>query len=230
MTERPGRVMAEQHQPRRIDVLIADDQDLVRTGFALVVDAASDMRVVATASDGAEAVRLTAEFRPDVVLMDIRMPRVDGITAARAILEGSEQPPKIVALTTYDNDEYATRILAAGASGYLLKDTTAEGLTAAIRTVHRGGSVLAPSTTHRLVTARPPRPARPSALLETFTAREREVFDLIVAGASNAEIAGRLNLAEVTVKTHVGRVLAKIGVRDRVNVVIWAYENGAART
>jgi DNA-binding NarL/FixJ family response regulator len=212
---------------QQIDVLIADDQDLVRSGFAMVVGAAPDMRVVATASDGAEAVRLTAEFRPDVVLMDIRMPRLDGIAAARAILDGTEHPPKIVALTTYDNDEYASRILAAGASGYLLKDTTAEGLTAAIRTVHRGGSVLAPSTTHRLVTARRADPPRPSALLATFTTRERDVFDLIVAGASNAEIADRLHLAEVTVKTHVGRVLAKIGVRDRVNVVIWAYQNDA---
>ena len=211
-----------------IRVLIADDQDLVRTGFALVVGSAADMCVVATASDGAEAVRLAAQHRPDVILMDIRMPRLDGVTAARAILDGAEPPPRIVALTTYDNDEYAGRILAAGASGYLLKDTTAEGLTAAIRTVYRGGSVLAPSTTHRLVTTRRPAPARPPAVLDTFTTREREVFELIVAGAGNAEIAGRLHLAEVTVKTHVGRVRAKRGVRDRVNVVIWAYENGVA--
>jgi DNA-binding NarL/FixJ family response regulator len=212
-----------------ITVLIADDQDLVRTGFALVVDSAADMRVVATASDGIEAIRLTAQHRPDVVLMDIRMPQVDGITAARTILDGADRPPRIIALTTYDNDEYASRILASGASGYLLKDTTAEGLTAAIRTVHQGGSVLAPSTTQRLVAARRPDPPRPSAVLDAFTARERDVFDLIVAGASNAEIADRLHLAEVTVKTHVGRVLAKIGVRDRVNVVIWAYQTGAVR-
>ncbi|GGM06082.1 response regulator [Micromonospora yangpuensis] len=215
-----------------ITVLIADDQDLVRTGFAMVVDAADDMRVVATAADGAEAVALTARHRPDVVLMDIRMPRTDGITATRAIL-ATAHPPKIVALTTYDSDDYATRILNAGAHGYLLKDATAEGLTAAIRTVHQGGSVLAPSTTRRLVaqtgTARTePAPAAPT--LATLTARERAVFDLIVAGASNTEIAQRLHLAEVTVKTHVGRVLAKLGVRDRVNIVVWAYRNGAVLT
>jgi DNA-binding NarL/FixJ family response regulator len=212
-----------------ISVLIADDQDLVRAGFALVVGAAPDMRVVATAADGAEAIALTARHRPDVVLMDVRMPRVDGITATREILAGSAHPPKIVALTTYDNDEYATRILAAGASGYLLKDATAEGLTAAIRTVHQGGSVIAPTTARRLLTQRVAPPPGEPAALDRFTTREREVFELIVAGASNAEIARRLHLAEVTVKTHVGRILAKLGVRDRVNIVIWAYRNGIVR-
>ncbi|MGC4806297.1 response regulator [Micromonospora sp. DT233] len=216
-----------------VTVLIADDQDLVRTGFALVVDSAPDLRVVATAATGTEAVALAARHRPDVVLMDIRMPQTDGITATRAILAAAHRP-KIIALTTYDSDDYATRILSAGARGYLLKDTTAEGLVAAIRTVHRGGSVIAPSTTRRLVSAHHPAGARtapsPAApTLATFTARERDVFELIVVGASNAEIAARLHLAEVTVKTHVGRVLAKLGVRDRVNVVIWAYRNGAAR-
>ncbi|WP_025619741.1 response regulator [Salinispora cortesiana] len=213
-----------------ITVLIADDQDLVRTGFALVVNSAPDMRVVATAATGAEAVALAAEHHPDVILMDIRMPHTDGITATRAILAAPGPTPKLVALTTYDNDDYATRILSAGASGYLLKDATAEGLTAAIRTVYRGGSVIAPSTTRRLVASRTePGPTRRTAAIDGFTARERDVFDLIVAGASNAEIAQRLHLAEVTVKTHVGRVLAKLGVRDRVNIVIWAYRNGAVR-
>jgi DNA-binding NarL/FixJ family response regulator len=213
-----------------ISVLIADDQDLVRTGFALVVGSVSDMRVVATAANGAEAIALAAQHRPDVVLMDIRMPQKDGITATREILAGAEHPPKIVALTTYDNDDYATRILAAGASGYILKDVTAEGLTAAIRTAHRGGTVIAPSTIRRLVRQRAESPPpRDVTSLDLFTARERDVFDLIVAGASNAEIAHMLHLAEVTVKTHVGRVLAKLGVRDRVNIVIWAYRNGVAR-
>jgi DNA-binding NarL/FixJ family response regulator len=213
-----------------ITVLIADDQDLVRTGFALVVNSAPDMRVVATAATGAEAVALAAEHHPDVILMDIRMPDTDGITATRAILGADGPTPRIVALTTYDNDDYATRMLSAGARGYLLKDATAEGLTAAIRTVHRGGSVIAPSTTRRLVSDRAaPAPVRDTTALAGFTARERDVFDLIVAGASNAEIARRLHLAEVTVKTHVGRVLAKLGVRDRVNIVIWAYRNGAVR-
>lgn len=217
-----------------IAVLIADDQDLIRTGFALVIGSAPDMRVVATAATGAEAIELAAQHRPDVILMDIRMPHTDGITATRVIL-AAEHPPKIVALTTYDSDDYATRILSSGAHGYLLKDTTAEGLTAAIRAVHRGGSVMAPSTTHRLATARRPpadtrtEPSRPAPALAALTARERDVFDLIVAGASNTEIAQRLHLAEVTVKTHVGRVLAKLGVRDRVNIVIWAYRNDAIR-
>nr|ACR33059.1 response regulator [Actinoplanes garbadinensis] len=213
-----------------IAVLIADDQELVRTGFAMVVDAAPDMRVVAIAASGAEAIELAAEHRPDVILMDIRMPGTDGITATSAILAaGGERPPKIIALTTYDSSDYATRILTAGASGYLLKDATAEGLTAAIRSAYHGGSVIAPTTTRNLVAARaePPPPARDPAPLDTFTARERDVFDLIVAGANNAEIAARLHLAEVTVKTHVGRVLAKLGVRDRLNVVVWAYRNGA---
>ncbi|MCI4065310.1 response regulator transcription factor [Micromonospora sp. R77] len=213
-----------------ITVLIADDQDLVRTGFALVVNSAPDMCVVATAATGTEAVALAAEHHPDVILMDIRMPHTDGITATRAILAAPGPAPKIVALTTYDTDDYATRMLSAGASGYLLKDATAEGLTAAIRTVHRGGSVIAPSTTRRLVAGRDaPSSTRNNTAVDGFTARERDVFDLIVAGASNAEIAQRLHLAEVTVKTHVGRVLAKLGVRDRVNIVIWAYRNGAVR-
>ncbi|MFC0099179.1 response regulator [Micromonospora marina] len=213
-----------------ITVLIADDQDLVRTGFALVVNSAPDMRVVATAATGKEAVALAAEHCPDVILMDIRMPDTDGIIATRTILAAPGPTPKIVALTTYDNDDYATRILNAGASGYLLKDATAEGLTAAIRTVHRGGSVIAPSTTRRLVGGHASSPSiRDTTAAVGFTAREQDVFDLIVAGASNAEIAQRLHLAEVTVKTHVGRVLAKLGVRDRVNIVIWAYRNGVVR-
>lgn len=156
-----------------ITVLIADDQDLVRTGFTLVVHSAADLRVVATAATGAEAVDLAAAHQPDVILMDIRMPHTDGTTATRAILAALGPRPKIIALTTYDSDDYATRIL-----------------------------------------------------IDDFTARERDVFHLVVAGASNAEIAQRLHLAEVTVKTHVGRVLAKLGVRDRVNIVIWAYRNG----
>lgn len=210
-----------------ITVLIADDQDLVRTGFTLVVNSAADLRVVATAATGAEAVDLAAAHQPDVILMDIRMPHTDGITATRSILAASGPHPKIIALTTYDSDDYATRILNAGASGYLLKDSTAEALTAAIRTVHRGEVVLAPATTRRLTAGQAgPGPAQQRTVIDGLTARERDVFHLIVAGASNAEIAQRLHLAEVTVKTHVGRVLAKLGVRDRVNIVVWAYRNG----
>ncbi|WP_018215855.1 response regulator [Salinispora vitiensis] len=210
-----------------ITVLIADDQDLVRTGFTLVVNSATDLRVVATAATGAEAVDLAAAHQPDVILMDIRMPHTDGITATRTILAAPGPRPKIIALTTYDSDDYATRILNAGASGYLLKDSTAEALTAAIRTVHRGEVVLAPATTRRLAAGQDrPSPAQRGTVIDDFTDRERDVFHLIVAGASNAEIAQRLHLAEVTVKTHVGRVLAKLGVRDRVNIVIWAYRNG----
>lgn len=216
-----------------ITVLVVDDQELVRTGFALVVDSAPDMRVVATAADGAEAIRLAGEHRPDVILMDVRMPRTDGIAATVAILAQDGTVPRIVALTTYDNDDYAQRMLAAGASGYLLKDATAEGLTAAIRTVHAGGTVIAPSTTRRLLAAprvtapRHGQEARPEGgALAGFTDRERAVFDLIVVGASNTEIAQRLHLAEVTVKTYVGRILAKLGVRDRINVVVWAYRHG----
>ncbi len=209
-----------------ITVLIADDQDLVRAGFTLVVNSAADLRVVATAATGAEAVSLAAAHQPDVILMDIRMPHTDGTTATRAILAAPDPRPKIIALTTYDSDDYATRILNAGASGYLLKDSTAEALTAAIRTVHRGEVVLAPATTRRLAAGQAePGRAQRSTAIDDLTARERDVFHLIVAGASNAEIARRLHLAEVTVKTHVGRVLAKLGVRDRVNIVIWAYRN-----
>lgn len=210
-----------------ITVLIADDQDLVRAGFTLVVNSAADLRVVATAATGAEAATLAAAHQPDVILMDIRMPHTDGITATRAILAAPGPSPKIIALTTYDSDDYATRILNAGASGYLLKGSTAEALTAAIRTVHRGEVVLAPATTRRLAAGQAERrPAQKNTAMNDFTDRERDVFHLIVAGASNAEIAQRLHLAEVTVKTHVGRVLAKLGVRDRVNIVIWAYRNG----
>jgi DNA-binding NarL/FixJ family response regulator len=214
----------------QVRVLIVDDQDLVRTGFAMVVDSEPDMCVVGTAATGAEAISLAAEHRPDVILMDVRMPHTDGIAATRAILGSAPSPgeqPRILALTTYDNDDYATRILNAGASGFILKDTTAEGLTAAIRAVHRGGAVIAPSTTRRLVAGRPDPAPRPDPRAAMFTARERDVFDLIVAGATNTEIAGRLHLAEVTVKTYVGRILTKLGVRDRVSIVIWAYENGA---
>lgn len=210
-----------------ITVLIADDQDLVRTGLTLVVNSAAGLRVVATAATGAEAVDLATAHQPDVILMDIRMPHTDGITATRAILAAPGPRPKIIALTTYDSDDYATRILDAGASGYLLKDSTAEALIAAIHTVHRGEVVLASATTRRLTAGRAgPRPAQRRTVIDDFTARERDVFHLVVAGASNAEIAQRLHLAEVTVKTHVGRVLAKLGVRDRVNIVIWAYRNG----
>ncbi|MGI5201372.1 response regulator [Spirillospora sp. CA-108201] len=207
-----------------ISVLVADDQDLVRTGTALVVDSQPDTRVVGQASDGAAAVRLAAGA--DVVLMDVRMPVMDGVEATREICgEGSA---RVLVLTTFDLDEYAFAALRVGASGFLLKDAPAEEMLAAIRTVYRGDAVIAPSTTRRLldhVAPGLPAPAGPDPL----TDREREVLLHLSLGLSNAEIAARLFMAEGTVKTHVGRILAKLGVRDRVQAVIWAYDHRLVR-
>lgn len=207
-----------------IGVLVADDQDLVRTGTALVVDSQPDMRVVGQASDGAAAVRLAASA--DVVLMDVRMPVMDGVEATREIC--GEGAARVLVLTTFDLDEYAFAALRAGASGFLLKDAPAEEMLAAIRTVYRGDAVIAPSTTRRLldhVAPGLPAPAGPDPL----TDREREVLLHLSLGLSNAEIAARLFMAEGTVKTHVGRILAKLGVRDRVQAVIWAYDHRLVR-
>jgi DNA-binding NarL/FixJ family response regulator len=203
-----------------IRVLIADDQHLVRTGFGLILDAA----------DGAEAVRRTRELVPDVVLMDIRMPNVDGIAATRQLLALAD-PPRVLILTTFDLDEYVYPALAAGASGFILKDVKAGVLADAVRTVYAGDSLLAPSVTRRLITDYIARaPSRVPVELPQLTDREREVLVLIAHGQSNREIAATLVVAETTVKTHVSRIFAKLGARDRVHAVIAAYESGLLTT
>lgn len=210
-----------------IRVAVVDDQALVRTGLAMIIDSQDDMTVVAEAGDGIEALEVLAASRADVVLMDVRMPRMDGVTATRRLLARSGEPGRVLMLTTFDLDEHAFAALRAGASGFLLKDAPAEELLGAIRTVHRGDAVLAASTTRRLIehVARDlPVPAAGPDRFAVLTEREREVLIQIATGASNAEIAARLFLSEATVKTHVGRVLAKLGLRDRVQAVVLAYE------
>jgi DNA-binding NarL/FixJ family response regulator len=216
---------------RPIRVVIADDQQLVRTGFRLILDAEPDLEVVAEAGDGLEAVELVRSERPDVVLMDIRMPELDGIEATRRILDGGASC-KVLMLTTFDLNEYVYEALRAGASGFLLKDTPAEQLAEGVRVIARGDALLAPSVTRRLLDefARPaaaePAPPPPPPGLDELTARELEVFRLLARGRSNAEIAQELVVSETTVKTHVARVLMKLGVRDRVQAVVLAYESG----
>lgn len=209
-----------------IRVFVVDDQDLVRTGTIMVIQAQGDMTVVGEARDGLEALARLGKVVADVVLMDVRMPLLDGVEATRRLLAGAEAGPKVIVLTTFDLDEYAFAALRAGASGFLLKDAPAEEIVAAVRTVHEGDAVIAPSTTRRLldhVAPTLPLPADPPIPL---TDREREVLQHIAQGETNAEIAGRLFLSEGTVKTHVGRILAKLHLRDRVQAVIWAYEHG----
>jgi DNA-binding NarL/FixJ family response regulator len=210
-----------------ISVLLVDDQPLLRVGFRMVLESQDDLTVVGEAADGSQAVRLTAELEPDVVLMDVRMPGMDGIEATRRIVASGSRS-RVVVLTTFDLDEYAYAALRAGASGFLLKDASAQEVLAAIRTVHAGDAVIAPSTTRRMIehlAQAGPRRADPAALAG-LTAREREVLVEIAAGYANGEIAGRLYLSEATVKTHVGRILAKLGLRDRVQIVIFAYDHG----
>jgi DNA-binding NarL/FixJ family response regulator len=217
-----------------VRVLLADDQPLLRKGFRLVLAAEDDLEVVGEAGDGEEAVAMTRLLQPDVVLMDVRMPGTDGIAATRRIVAENDGP-RIVILTTYDIDQYAFSGLNAGASGFLLKDVLPAELVAAIRSVARGDAVIAPSMTRRLLEAfahRLPADAaapEPADVLAPLTDRERDVFGLIAAGLSNAEIAARLTLSDATVKTHVGRILNKLGLRDRVQAVILAYEAGIAR-
>ncbi|CAM3126310.1 response regulator [Stackebrandtia soli] len=213
-----------------IRVFVVDDQALVRTGCVMVIESQSDMTVVGEAADGREALDLLAATRTDVVLMDVRMPVVDGIEATRRLL-GTIDPPRVIALTTFDLDEYAFAAIQAGASGFLLKDAPAEQLLSAIRAVHGGDAVIAPSTTRRLIAhiapqLSPPPDVDPAAAL---TAREHDVAMLLARGRSNAEIAQELFLSEGTIKTHVARVLAKLRLRDRVQVVVWAYENRLVR-
>jgi DNA-binding NarL/FixJ family response regulator len=211
-----------------IKVLLVDDQDLVRSGFRLILEREPDLDVVGEAGDGEVALREVARTDPDVVLMDIRMPVMDGVVATRRLTELGERP-RVLILTTFDLDELVYDALEAGASGFLLKDVKADLLADAIRTVHRGESLLAPSVTRRLIgrfVATRPRGVRPLVEAGTLTAREREVLVLIAQGLSNAEIAEALFVSGATVKTHVGRVFAKVGARDRAQAVVRAYELG----
>ncbi|WP_329462752.1 response regulator transcription factor [Streptomyces sp. NBC_01431] len=209
-----------------IRVVVADDQELVRSGFALILDVQPDIEVVAEVGDGAQAVDAVRRLAPDVALLDIRMPHLDGIEACRVISAASAC--RTVMLTTFDSDEYVYEALHAGASGFLLKDVRRDDLVHAVRVVAAGDALLAPSVTRRLVTEYTSRPAAPvpSGRLGVLTARERETLLLLGRGLSNAEIAGELTVSEHTVKTHVGNVLAKLGLRDRVQAVICAYETG----
>ena len=210
-----------------IRVLVVDDQALVRVGFRMILEAELDLEVVGEAADGVEAVAAVQVHRPDVVLMDVRMPNLDGIAAARLIIEGDTMS-KVLMLTTFDMDEYVYEALRAGASGFLLKDVPPERLVAGIRAVASGESLLAPSVTRRLIEAfvqRQPARALPRRI-EELTAREREVLELMARGLSNAEIAETFVVSETTVKTHVSRVLDKLELRDRVQAVVFAYECG----
>jgi DNA-binding NarL/FixJ family response regulator len=217
-----------------IRVFLVDDQQLVRGGFRMLVDSQPDMTVVGEAGDGAEAVQQLAVTAADVVLMDVRMPRMDGVEATRSITARGDLP-RVVVLTTFDLDEYAFAAIKAGAAAFLLKDALPEHLLAAIRTVHAGDSVVAPSTTRRLLdrfaAVLPDAVATaPDDRLTGLTDREREVLVQVGRGRSNTEIAADLVVAEATVKTHIGRLLAKTGSRDRVQLVVLAYETGLART
>jgi len=218
-----------------IRVLLADDQPLLRHGFAMILSAQADIEVIGEAADGAEAVRLTGRLRPDVVLMDVRMPGMDGIAATRKIISVSP-PTRVIILTTFDVDEYAFDGLRAGASGFLLKNARPDELLSGIRSVATGDAILAPSTTRRVLDAFAggfvsPAPAEAAGpdVLGVLTARELEVFTELAAGSTNKEIAQRLHLSETTVKTHVVRILAKLGLRDRTQAVIFAYERGIKR-
>ena len=214
-----------------IRVFLADDQDLVRAGLAMIVNSQDDLMVVGEAADGAAVVREVVHSTPNVVLMDVRMPVMDGIQAATRILQ-YPNPPRILMLTTFDIDEHAFAAFRAGVSGFLLKSAQAEDVVDAIRTVHRGDAVIAPTTTRRLldqVAPTLPGPSRQPPEVSRLTGREKEVMLEVATGASNAEIAARLFLSEATVKTHVGRLLTKLALRDRVQVVVLAYECGMVR-
>ncbi|MFJ6150991.1 response regulator [Micromonospora profundi] len=225
MTDRAASV-------RPVRVLLADDQPLLRTGFRMVLGAEHDLDVVAEAGDGVEAVELSRRLLPDVVLMDVRMPRMDGIAATRAIVD-TRLPVRVLVLTTFDLDEYVVGAVRAGASGFLSKDVPAEELIAAIRTVAGGDAVVAPRILRRLLERfadlLPDPTATPSSALSALTEREREVLVQVARGLSNAEIAAALSVSETTIKTHVGHVLTKLGLRDRVQAVVLAYESGLVR-
>ncbi len=213
-----------------IRVLLADDQALIRAGFRLLIDAAGDLEVVGEATDGAQAVELARSQRADVVLMDIRMPGVDGLEATRRIAADDDLAGvRVLILTTFESDDYVYQALRAGASGFLLKDTEPAELLQAVRVVARGDALLSPSVTRRLITdivSRPERPAVSDKILARLTEREREVMTLVAAGLSNDEIAAQLFLSPLTSKTHVSRILTKLNARDRAQLVVMAYESG----
>jgi DNA-binding NarL/FixJ family response regulator len=219
-----------------IRVLLADDQAMVRTGFRLILESDDEIEVAGEAADGAEAVAQARRLRPDLVLMDVQMPGMDGIEATRQIVargeaEG-ERAPRVVILTTFEWDDYLFGSLRAGASGFLLKNAPPEDLIAAVKIVAAGDSLLAPSVTRRLIAefARQPAPAAPAPALATLTEREAEVLTLLARGLTNAEIASELFVGEATVKTHVSSVLSKLDLRDRVQAVVFAYESGLVRS
>ncbi|GLY88487.1 response regulator [Actinoallomurus iriomotensis] len=216
-----------------IRVLLVDDQELVRTGFRMVLDAQPEIEVAGEAADGRQALEVLRSTSADVVLMDVRMPRMDGIEATRQICARPDCP-KVIILTTFDLDEYAFSALKAGAAGFLLKDAGPEQLIEAIRAVSSGDAVVAPSTTRRLIDRFvehiPDKDGTTDAALESLTAREAEVLKLVARGMSNGEIAGTLYVSEATVKTHVGRILNKLDLRDRVQAVVFAYETGLIKS
>jgi DNA-binding NarL/FixJ family response regulator len=216
-----------------IKVYLVDDQELVRAGFAMVIGSQPDMEIVGQAGNGVEAVEQLARVRADVVIMDVRMPKLDGVAATKIITDRSPETPRVIVLTTFDLDEHAFAALRAGAAGFLLKDTPPDRLLEAIRTVHAGDSVVAPSTTKRLIerfVEEVPDPVRgESSIIAGLTEREREVMLEIANGLSNSEIAAKFFVSEATVKTHVGRILAKTGLRDRVALVVLAYRTGLVR-
>ncbi|MDR2564453.1 MAG: response regulator transcription factor [Bifidobacteriaceae bacterium] len=216
-----------------IRALLADDQEMIRDGLGVLLESSGEIELVGFAADGLEAIELAARLEPDVIVMDIRMPRLDGLQATAQITaakDGQDVPPRILILTTFDHDDYVYEALAAGASGFMLKDASARELIEAVRVVHAGNGLLAPSVTKRLISEfasrrRAGRVAKTEALAE-LTPRELDVLREMAGGFSNAEIAERLFLSEQTVKTHVGHVLTKLGVRDRTQAVVFAYENG----
>lgn len=210
-----------------IELVIADDQQLVRSGFGMIIGAEPDMSVIGEATDGTEAVRLVKSLRPDIVLMDVQMPGTDGLEAT-AEITAMDDGPRVIILTTFERDDYVFTALRNGASGFLLKNAPPETLVEAIRTVASGDALLAPSVTRRLVEEFARRPGVPSSsdAAERLTEREREVLVLLARGLTNAEIAEELYVGEATVKTHVSNVLTKLGLRDRVQAVVFAYENG----
>lgn len=215
-----------------IRVLLVDDQELFRAGVAVIVGAQPGIEVVGQAADGREAVALAADLQPDVVLMDIRMPELDGVEATRLLFAPEEvarrsRPLRVIVLTTFNLDDRAATAIRHGASGFLLKDATPDMLTAAIRTVHAGNAVLAPGDLVTLLSGRFAAPTTPPPRLD-LTSREREVFDLVARGRSNTEIAAEVFASESTVKTHVGSILRKLGLRDRVQIVVFAHEHGLA--
>jgi DNA-binding NarL/FixJ family response regulator len=231
VTAEAERQRERDREPERtgIRVVLVDDQAMVRAGFRMILESEPDLTVVGEAADGRDAAELVARAKPHVVLMDVRMPHVDGIEATRRINEAID-PPHVLILTTFDLDDYVYAALRAGASGFLLKDAPAEQLVEAVRVIARGDALLAPSVTRRLIEEVARRPAVDAATvapgLRDLTDREREVLQLVARGLSNSEIAERLYLGDATVKTHVGRMLTKLGLRDRVQAVVIAYESG----